>query len=234
MVREARYPVSEMAIATFLMAKAAGAPLCLLPSVLSARFQESALLCRAAAPFRGPADLAGARIGVRAYSQTTGMWLRGVLASHGVPADAMRWVTFEDAHVATYRDPPFAERAPAGATLAGMLRDGAVDAAIFGTDTPQDAAFRSVFPDPAAAGEAFRRTHGFVPVNHLLVARPDVDATALHRLLDLLRRSGATVTTRAALAPALTLAARYCAEQGLLASPLPLATIWDGTPAAIG
>jgi 4,5-dihydroxyphthalate decarboxylase len=47
MVREARFDVSEMAIATFLQAKAHGKPLVLLPVAVAARFQESALLCRA-------------------------------------------------------------------------------------------------------------------------------------------------------------------------------------------
>ena len=56
------------------------AGLLLLPIAMAARFQESALLCRADSAIRGPADLAGRRVGVRAYSQTTGMWLRGLLA----------------------------------------------------------------------------------------------------------------------------------------------------------
>ena len=60
MVREARFDVSEMAIATFLQARAWGKPLVLLPVVLAARFQEAALLCRADGPIRGPADLAAA------------------------------------------------------------------------------------------------------------------------------------------------------------------------------
>jgi 4,5-dihydroxyphthalate decarboxylase len=80
MVREARFDVSEMAIATFLQAKAYGKPLVLLPVAVAARFQESALLCRAGSDISGPVDLAGRRVGVRAYSQTTGMWLRGILA----------------------------------------------------------------------------------------------------------------------------------------------------------
>ena len=45
--------------------------------------------------------------------------------------------------------------------------------AIFGNDTPADPAFRTVFADPAAAGAAFQAAHGFVPVNHLLVARAE-------------------------------------------------------------
>ena len=79
MVRQGRFDVSEMAIATFLMARAAGSDLVLLPIVLAARHQNAALLRRTANPF-GPDDLPGRRIGVRAYSQTTGLWLRGALA----------------------------------------------------------------------------------------------------------------------------------------------------------
>ena len=238
MVREGRYPVSEMAIATFLMAREAGVPMVLLPCVLAARFQEAALLCRVGGPVAGPADLRGKRVGVRAYSQTTGMWLRGILqGSFGIPADAMRWVTFEDAHVPTYRDPPFAERAPAGATLESMLKAGEIDAAIFGNDMPKDPAFRPVYADAEAAGAAFQAAHGFVPVNHLLVARADVArdrAPALAALLGLLAHAGAAVSARAALAPALTLAARYCAEQGLTSRQLTLDEIWEGTPPALG
>src|SRR5262249_23621626 len=100
MVREQRFDVSEMAIAPFLQAKAYGKPLVLLPVVLAARFQQSALLCRTNSDIRGPRDLIGRRVGVRSYSQTTGVWLRGIMADlDGVRADELQWVTFEDAHV---------------------------------------------------------------------------------------------------------------------------------------
>jgi 4,5-dihydroxyphthalate decarboxylase len=236
MVRESRWPVSEMAIATFLMAKEAGRPLVLLPCVLAARAQEGSLLCRADSPLRGPHQLRGARIGVRAYSQTTGMWLRGVLAeSYNVPPDEVRWTTFEEAHLANFQDPPWCERAASGATLEGMLRQGALDAAIFGSGAP--AGFRTVFPNPAAGSQAFRAHYGFVPVNHLLVASSDVAqdrVPELIRLLGLLRASGANVTTRAMLTPALSLAARWCADQGLTRRVLSQSEIWGGTPHDFG
>lgn len=235
MVRDGRYQASEMAIATFLMAKAAGKPLVLLPVVLASRFQEGALLRLASGPVRGPADLAGRRVGVRAYSQTTGLWLRGAIQEgFGIPPSAMRWVTFEDAHLAEYRDPPFAERAPKGADMLAMLRGGELDAAIFGNDTPSGEDLATVFPDPAAAGEAFRARHGFVPVNHLLVMRADVAASrpgAAAELMALMRRAGAEVTDRAGLAPAITLAIRYGVEQGLLPRALTLDEVWAGSPA---
>ena len=238
MVREGRYDVSEMAIATFLMARAWDKPLVLLPVVLVERAQEAALLCRADGRVQGPADLAGARIAVRAYSQTTGMWLRGWLAeAHGVRAEEQRWTTFEDAHVQEFRDPPWVTRAAPGQDLLGMLLGGEADAAIFGNELPQEAVLRPVFASPAAAGEAFRAKHGFLPLNHLVVMRRDVAEQApelVRELLRMLAESGAAVRSREALRPALTLAIEYCAAQGLLPRRLTLEEVWAGLPAEIG
>ena len=245
MVQEGRFDVSEMAVATFLQAKAYGKPLVLLPVTLAARFQEPALLCRVDSAIRGPADLAGRRVGVRAYSQTTGMWLRGILAEdHGVRPEIVQWVTFEDAHVAEYRDPPWAGRAPAGADMLDMLRAGDLDAVVVGNDLPDDPGLRTVFPGPAAAGEAFRRRHGFVPVNHLLTARrglarhrPDLMAELLRMFRDAKAAAPADAggrdslpMGRAALQPAITLALRYSAEQGLLPRSLGMEEVWEGLP----
>src|SRR4051812_44786543 len=128
MVREQRYALSEMALATFLQAKAYDKPLMLLPIVIAARFQQHAFLRRTDGDIRGPKDLVGRRVGVRAYSQTTGMWLRGILADeHDVRPEDVRWLTFEDAHVAEYRDPPWAERAGRGQDLVTMLRNRELD-----------------------------------------------------------------------------------------------------------
>jgi 4,5-dihydroxyphthalate decarboxylase len=172
MLRDQRFDVCEMAIVSFLQAKAYGKPLVLLPVVLAARFQEPALLCLAASDIRSPRDLAGRRVGVRAYSQTTGVWLRGILAeSYGLGAQEVVWVTFEDAHVAEYRDPPWTQRAPAGANLFRMLRQGELDAIIVGNDLPDDPALRPVFADPEASAAAFWRAHGNMPINHMLTVR---------------------------------------------------------------
>jgi 4,5-dihydroxyphthalate decarboxylase len=240
MVREARYDVSEMAIATFLMAKAWGKPLVLLPVTLAARFQEGALLCRRDGPVQRPEDLAGKRVGVRAYSQTTGLWLRGVLRDrHSVAADAVRWVTFEDAHVPEYADPPFVQRAPKASDLLAMLKSGDLDAAIFGNDMPNDPALRTVFPDVAAAGAAFQAQHGFVPVNHLVCVRQalaEQEPALVAEVARLFRQATAGTTLpqgRAALGPAIALAIRYCEAQGLLPRPMTVDEAWAGLPQGI-
>ena len=234
MVRTQRFDVSEMAIATFLMARAAGSDLVLLPVVMATRFQNGALLRLVTRSF-GPGDLAGLRVGVRAYSQTTGLWLRGILQEeYAIQPDQVHWVTFEDAHVESFRDPAWAERAPAGSDMLAMLRSGELDAAVFGNDVPSAADLTTVFPDPEAAGAAFFARHGLMPVNHMIVVRAEVaeQPGTVRSLLDAFRAAGNPFPFgRKALDPAVALALRYAGEQGLLTRPLTLDEVWAGLPA---
>lgn len=118
---------------------------------------------------------------MRAYSQTTGVWLRGMLEElYGVDPARIRWVTFEDAHVAGYTDPPHIERAPKGKELVPMLLAGELDAAIIGDAFP-DPRLAPLVPDAEAQNRAYARSHGGVPINHMLAireplaaARPDI------------------------------------------------------------
>src|SRR5215204_4353943 len=232
MVREQRFDVSEIAIATFLQAKAYRKPLVLLPVVLAACFQQSALLCRTDGDIRRPGDLVDRRVGVRAYSQTTGVWLRGILADeHAIRPEAVRWVTFEDAHVAEYRDPPFAERAPPGSDLVAMLRHGELDAIIVGNEVPNDPSLRTVFPDLEASAEAFR--------SKLARSRPDLilELVRLFRQANIAAPHAADRERyqigRSALQPAISLVLRYTAEQGLLPRRLDIDEVWEGLPVGL-
>src|SRR5262245_41198040 len=68
LVREARFDLSELAIVTFLQAKAYDKPYVLMPVPVVARSQHHTLAYN---PERGeltPAGLAGKKVGVRAYS----------------------------------------------------------------------------------------------------------------------------------------------------------------------
>ena len=103
-------------------------------------------------------DLIGAKVGVRAYSQTTGMWVRAILAgTYGIPTERITWVTFEEGHLAEYQDPSFVTRMPAGADMLAMLRAGELDAAIFGNDLPREEGIESLIPNPAVADEGVAR-----------------------------------------------------------------------------
>ena len=168
MVRRQAYDLSEIAIVTALQAVDFGLPIVILPVVLSARFQRASLIGYRPRGLLRPDALAGRIVGVRAFTQTTGMWVRAALrVDHGVETGAVRWRTSEPAHVEQYRDPPFVEHDGSGLSLPEQLRAGAIDAAIMGSDLPKDPDFAPLMTDYLEADGAFYASHGFMPVNHM-------------------------------------------------------------------
>jgi 4,5-dihydroxyphthalate decarboxylase len=170
MAREQKFDVSEMAIVTYLQAKAYGKPLTLMPATMMGRFQHGTLLYNSERETVTPQNLPGKRIGVRSFAQTTGVWMRGILwKDYGLDLSRVKWVTFEDAHLAEFRDPPGVERAADGKDMTKMLLAGELDAAIFGGAMPTDPRLKSVIPDAADAAQGWYKTHHTVPVNHMVV-----------------------------------------------------------------
>ena len=186
-VRGLEFDVAELAITTFLMARAAGKPYTLLPAVVVARMQHSLLVHNAERGPLAPRDLVGRRVGVRSYSVTTGMWLRGILADdHGVDCDRITWVTFEEAHVAEFRDPPNVERAAPGKDLVGMLLAGEIEAAVVGDAKPADGRVRPLIADAEAAARAWRVRTGAIQINHMVAVKDTVADGAVAELSRLL------------------------------------------------
>lgn len=189
-VRGLEFDVAELAIVTFLMAKAHGKPLRLVPATLVARFQHPLLVHDVERGPLRPRDLPRKRIGVRSYSVTTGMWIRGILQEDwGIDPATIRWITFEEAHVAEFRDPPNVERAPAGKKVVEMLLAGELDAAIVGDGMAPDPRVQPVIPEPGAAAAAWRAKYGTLQLNHVVVARDTVSRGESDELLRMLGES---------------------------------------------
>ena len=185
-VRDLEFDVAEIAIVTYLMARAHGKPLVLLPAVLFGRFQHPYLVSAKAIE---PKQLEGRRVAIRSSSVTTVTWLRGILqAGYGVDLGKVKWVTFEDAHVAEYRDPPGTERAAAGRTPLSMLMAGEVDAAIL-AEPPKDGALKPVIPDPAAAAADWQRRNGALQINHMVCVKESLGSEICREVFRLLQQS---------------------------------------------
>lgn len=170
MARELAYDIAEMPVATQMLAVDAGVPLTAMPIVLAGGgLPHTSLLCLAHSDIAGPQDLRGRRLGIRAYAQTTAVWIRGLLQhEYDVSADAMTWVTTEDSHVASFVDPAHVQRV-AQEDLVTMLRRGKVDAIVASPHVVKDATdLRHVISDARTVGGAWAEREGVYCVNHVL------------------------------------------------------------------
>jgi 4,5-dihydroxyphthalate decarboxylase len=221
MVREQAFDVSEMAIVTYLMAKSFGKPMVLLPNVVVARFQHAYALTNAKHGAMKPADLNGKRVGIRSFTTTTGAWLRGILANDcGVDLDSIDWVTFEDAHVAEFRDTT--KRAPADKKIVQMLIDGELDAVL--GEKVEHPELKPLFADAAAEEKSWFAKHMVLPINHMVVVsqslsgeHPDA-VREVHRLLAESAKAShaAPRFTADEMRRSLELITHYTAQQGLI------------------
>ncbi len=112
---------------------------------------------------------------------------------YGVDLDKVEWITFEDPHVAEYRDPPIIKRAPPGKELVQMLLDGEIDAAVVGDKLP-DPRLKHLIPDADAVARsgrerttACRSTTWWSCARSCQQSRPDV----VREVFRLLRREQA-------------------------------------------
>ncbi len=175
MVRENQFDAGELAIVTFLQAKAYGKPYVLLPAPISGRFQHHCAGFNSEFGHLDPKDIEGKKVGVRTYSQTTALWIRGVLRhEYGVDLDKVTWMTLGDGHLAEYHDPVNCVRLPAGSNIPQMMLDGQLDAALLGEDMPKDPRVRTLVPDAHNAAKSWYKREGFVPINHMFVVHQNI------------------------------------------------------------
>jgi len=249
MVRQEKFDISEMAIATYLQAKAHGKPLTLLPVTMMGRFQHGTMLYNAERGTVTPENLPGRRVGVRAFSQTTGVWLRGILwKDYGLDLAKVKWVTFEDAHVPEYRDPPGVDRAAAGKDLLQMLLEGELDAAIFGGNMPNDPRLKSVIADPETAAKQWYHKHHTVPVNHMVVVKTSLARSNPGAVREIFRMLAASKKVAglpkpnaidtipfgfAAVEPALELMSSYALEMKIIPRRYSVEELFDDTTRAL-
>ncbi|WP_322044057.1 phosphate ABC transporter substrate-binding protein [Paraburkholderia sp. J67] len=178
MVRESAFDAGELAIVTFLQAKAYGKPYVLLPAPISGRFQHHCAGYNLDFGHLDPKDIEGKRVGVRTYTQTTALWIRGILRhEYDVDLDRVTWMTLGDGHLAEYTDPVNCERLPKGSSIPQMMLDGELAAALLGEDMPKDPRVRTLVPDAQQAAKDWFAREGVVPINHMFVVHRDLSRT---------------------------------------------------------
>lgn len=174
MVRGGDLDVCEMAVVTHLLAHHFGKPITAIALPLWSRLPHVNLVCNANSALAGPGDLENRVSGVRAYAQTSGVWVRGVLQhEYGVDLAKVRWLTMEDAHLAEYADPALCTRNSTGTGLRQLMLNGDL-AAIMGERVVDPGGIRTVIPDAEAEALRWIERTGHRAVNHVLSVRTDL------------------------------------------------------------
>ena len=249
-VRDMEFDVAELAIATYLTAKAYGKPLVLLPVVVRGKFQHESIVYNAERGQLAPSDLAGRRVGIRSHSVTTVAWVRGILQNdYGVDLDRVKWITFEDAHVAEIRDPDTFERAPAGKNPMTMLLEGELDAAVLTGKDLKHPKFKYLIPDPEAAARTWYQRYQAVPINHMVTVRESLlksNPWVAEEIFRLLAESKKAAGLPAGTGPdpyplgveanrkSLELVIKYAAQQRLIPRPFAVDELFNDVTRALG
>jgi len=170
MCRALEFDLCEMAITTYLTAKAHNKPFTALPIFVVRQFHHSPIVYNAKTGVQSPKDLEGKKVGVRAYTVTTGVWARGILATeYGVDLGKITWVVVDEEHVQEYRKPANVMERP-GANLAELLVKGELAAAI-GVGKVDSPDIKPLIPDAATAEAAWYKKTGIYPINHTVVLK---------------------------------------------------------------
>jgi 4,5-dihydroxyphthalate decarboxylase len=191
MVREVAYDVCELAPTTYIIAKAYGAPFTAIPIFFERRFHHAGLLVRSDAGIAEPKDLEGKKVGVRAYSVTTGVWTRGILVNEfGLDSSKVTWVVDDEEHVTQLKLPPNVEHVSEGKSLASMMAAGEIQAGFvanagIGREGPpkagwkakereETASYRELFANADELGAELYRRSGIYPMHSTLVIKDEI------------------------------------------------------------
>jgi 4,5-dihydroxyphthalate decarboxylase len=190
MVRDLEFDVCEMAPTTYMIARALGAPFIALPIFLMRRFHHGGFVVRPDSGIKEPKDLEGRKVGVRAYSVTTGVWTRGIFVNeYGLDSSKVTWVVDDEEHVTSLKLPSNVVHAPDGKSLASMMANGELQAAFsgpagIGRAGPPTGAWEQraqtstvTYPEliadvPEVEAQWFRRT-GIYPIHGLVVVKEE-------------------------------------------------------------
>ena len=187
MVRQVEFDVCELAATTYIIARAFGAPFVALPIFLQRRFHHAGLLVRPDAGIKTPKDLEGKKVGVRAYSVTTGAWTRGILIDEfGLDSSKVTWVVDDEEHVAQLQLPANVVHTPDGTSLADMMANGELAAGFQGnggvgrTGAPTggwktvEADYPDLLPNAAELEADWYRRTGIYPMHGTIVVKDSV------------------------------------------------------------
>ncbi len=191
MVRDVEFDACEVACTTYIVSRAYGRPFKALPLLLMRNFHHSGIVVRDDANVKVPKDLEGKKVGVRAYTVTTGAWTRGILATeYGLDLSKVTWVVDDEEHVQELKLPSNVIHVPEGKSLVSMMaageiqagftanagigREGAAKEGWTAGAQAQPQVYRDLIPNVRAAEDEWFKRTGIYPMHGVLTVKDEI------------------------------------------------------------
>lgn len=188
MVRDLEFDVCELAPTTYIIARAYGRPFKALPIFVVRRFHHGGMLVKPDSGIRHPKDLEGKKVGVRAYSVTTGVWIRQVfIDEYGMDNDKVTWIVDDEEHVTQLQLPANVQHTPEGVSLADMMASDQIQAGVEaaagigrtgaptgGWQEVDTSMYVDLIPDAAKAEAEYYARTGVYPMHGTIVVKDEI------------------------------------------------------------
>jgi 4,5-dihydroxyphthalate decarboxylase len=132
MIRNREFDVAELSMSNYMIARFSGLPFTAIPVFLHRRFRHSFVFVNATKSITKPTDLIDRKVGLRNFSATANLWIRGILEHEfQVPHRKIQWIKQDEEEV-EFTPPPDLSliRVGPGKNVQQMLLNGEIDALI--------------------------------------------------------------------------------------------------------
>lgn len=180
MLRNAEFDVAEVSVGAFLAVNARDpGRFVAVPAFPHRRFRHSYVFVAADSPLTSAEQLRGGRIGLRTWTNTAGVWTRGILQDeYGVDLHDVTWVMQDEDTAGLSRREGFTlERVPAGESVVSLTARGELDALVY-PEMPdvlgRPDGLRRLFSDSRAEEESYFRKAANFPIMHTVMLRAEL------------------------------------------------------------
>lgn len=181
MFRRREFDVAEVSFGAFLSLQARRpGEFIAIPAFPHRRFRHSFIFVGTDSLLNSPTELSGKRVGLRTWTNSAGVWTRGILQDqYGLDLSSVQWV-IQDADTAGMENLPSnyrIDQVPPGASIVDMVSRGEVDALIY-PETPDVlgaiGGLRRLLADSHGAEVEYFQQTGVFPIMHTVALRREI------------------------------------------------------------
>ncbi len=175
------FDVCEFSLVDYLNGFERGLPFSAIALFPHRIFRHRDIWVSVASGIKEPKDLTGRRVGIQSWTNSAGVWQRGLLKQdYGVDLRSIEWIAESHAGSHGSRAPEWARvsQKPKDRTLDEMLASGEIDAMMIPRppklSTEETARIRRLFSDYVGVEQGYRARTGVLPIMHVMVIKNDL------------------------------------------------------------